>query len=89
MTSQPCKHPALMKRVKIPQHQYVCRPKEGGCGKKLILVIPQWGLMTPEEFERWKAEVTAKMEAVKRQRETGLVTPDEARAMKQQTEQKK
>ncbi len=79
MTKPPCQHETLKARIKIPVNKYVC----DDCQEKLVLVVPQYGLMTPEEFEQFKRVQAMQMEASRRQRSTGLVTPDEARQMRQ------
>lgn len=77
MTKNPCSHKELFKRIKIPVNQYVC----GDCKGKLLVVIPQYLVMPPEEFEDFKRKQNEAVLAAKRQQETGLVTPDEARQM--------
>ncbi len=46
----PCHHETLLARIKIPVNEYIC----DDCKVKLVLVIPQYGLMTPAEFEQFK-----------------------------------
>lgn len=71
---QECQHAEVTARVQLPLNQYVC----GGCGEKVVLVILQAVLMTPEGFEKFKAAQSQQAKAAQR-RSTGLVTPDEVR----------
>jgi len=71
----PCRHETLLARIKIPGNEYVC----DDCKEKLVLVIPQYGLMTPEEFEQFKRVQAVQVQNAKRRKSTGLVTPDEHR----------
>ncbi len=71
----PCRHDTLLARIKIPVNEYVC----DDCKVKLVLVIPQYGLMTPEEFEQFKRVQAMQIQNAKRRKSTGLVTPSEAR----------
>ncbi|KKK46701.1 hypothetical protein LCGC14_3162620, partial [marine sediment metagenome] len=71
----PCRHETLLARIKIPVNEYVC----DDCKEKLVLVIPQYGLMTPEEFEQFKRVQAMQIEAARRRQKTGLVTPDDVR----------
>ena len=71
----PCRHETLLNRIKIPVNEYVC----DDCKVKLVLVVPQYGLMTPEEFEQYKRVQAMQIEAARRREKTGLVTPDEFR----------
>ncbi len=80
----PCRHDTLLARIKIPVNEYVC----DDCKEKLVLVVPQYGLMTPEEFEQFKRAQAMQMEAAKRRKSTGLVTPEEARQIQAQAKQK-
>ena len=82
---KPCTHETLLKRIKIPVNQYVC----DDCHEKLVLVVPQYGLMTPEEFEQFKRAQAVAATAAERRKSTGLVTPDEDRQIKAQARQQK
>ena len=82
---KPCLHETLLKRIKIPVNQYVC----DDCHEKLVLVVPQYGLMTPEEFEQFKRAQAVAATAAERRKSTGLVTPDEDRQIKAQARQQK
>ncbi len=73
--SKPCQHPNLLARIKLPVNEYVC----DDCKIKLVLVIPQYGLMTPDEFEQFKQTQAMQITAAKRRKSTGLVTPEEHR----------
>ena len=72
---KPCRHETLLARIKIPVNEYVC----DDCKEKMVLVIPQYGLMTPKEFKRFKQVQEMQITAAKRRQSTGLVTPDEHR----------
>ena len=85
MTKPPCQHQTLMNRIKIPVNEYVC----DDCKTKLVLVVPQYGLMTPEEFEQYKRVQAMQIEAARRRKDTGLVTPDEHRQLQAQAQQQK
>ncbi|KKL08432.1 hypothetical protein LCGC14_2575930 [marine sediment metagenome] len=74
---KPCLHETLLARIKIPVNEYVC----DDCTEKLVLVIPQYGLMTPAEFEQFKRTQAMQMEAARRREKTGLVTPAEWQQM--------
>lgn len=71
----PCNHETLKARIKIPVNGYVC----DDCKVKLVLVVPQYGLMTPEEFEQFKRAQAMQIKNVQRRQKTGLVTPEEHR----------
>ena len=71
----PSHHETLLARIKIPVNEYVC----DDCKEKLVLVIPQYGLMTPVEFEQFKRVQAMQIQNAKRRKSTGLVTPDEHR----------
>ncbi len=77
----PCHHETLLARIKIPINEYVC----DDCKEKLVLVIPQYGLMTPVEFEQFKRVQAMQRETARRRKSTGLVTPDEHRQEQNQT----
>ncbi len=79
----PCHHETLLARIKIPVNKYVC----DDCKVKLVLVVPQYGLMTPEEFEQFKRVQAMQIQNAKRRKSTGLVTPEEHR--QQQTKEGK
>ena len=83
MTKPPCHHETLLARIKIPVNEYVC----DDCKTKLVLVL-RGGLMTPEEFEKFKRVQAMQIEAAKRRQSTGLVTPDEFRQEQAQAKQK-
>ncbi|KKM74307.1 hypothetical protein LCGC14_1401710 [marine sediment metagenome] len=85
MTKPPCQHQTLMNRIKIPVNEYVC----DDCKTKLVLVVPQYGLMTPEEFEQYKRVQAMQIESARRREKTGLVTPSEARQMQAQAKKVK
>ncbi|KKL08062.1 hypothetical protein LCGC14_1992930 [marine sediment metagenome] len=85
MTKPPCRHETLLARIKIPVNEYVC----DDCKVKLVLVIPQYGLMTPAEFEQFKRTQAMQIEAARRRKSTGLVTPDEHRQEQTQAKQTK
>lgn len=69
-----CRHAEVFKRIKPQMNQYVC----GDCHEKLLGVILQLALMTPEEFEQFKIAQAQQQEAARR-KSVGLVTPDEVR----------
>ena len=71
----PCHHEKLRRRIKIPAPEYVC----DDCKEKLILVIPQYALQTPEQFEEFKRVQAAQIEAAARRRRTGIITAEEFR----------
>ncbi|KKL64997.1 hypothetical protein LCGC14_2159430 [marine sediment metagenome] len=71
----PCRHETLLARIKIPVNEYVC----DDCKEKLVLVIPQYGLMTPAEFEQFKRIQAMQVQNAKRRKSTGLVTAEEHR----------
>jgi hypothetical protein len=79
----PCHHETLLARIKIPVNEYVC----DDCRVKLILVVPQYGLMTPVEFEQFKRTQAMQIKAAQRRKSTGLVTPDEHRQEQAQAKQ--
>ncbi len=79
----PCRHETLLARIKIPVNEYVC----DDCKEKLVLVVPQYGLMTPAEFEQFKRTQAMQIQNAKRRKSTGLVTPDEHR--QEQAQQQK
>ncbi len=81
---KPCHHETLLARIKIPVNEYVC----DDCKEKLVLVIPQYGLMTPEEFEQFKRVQAMQIQNAKRRQKTGLVTPDEHQQEQAQAKQK-
>ncbi|KKM77012.1 hypothetical protein LCGC14_1374350 [marine sediment metagenome] len=85
MTKPPCRHETLLARIKIPVNEYVC----DDCKVKLVLVVPQYGLMTPVEFEQFKRVQAMQIEAAKRRKSTGLVTPDEHRQEQAQAKKAK
>ncbi len=85
MTKPPCHHETLLARIKIPVNEYVC----DDCSERLVLVVPQYGLMTPEEFEQFKRVQAVQVKAAERRQKTGLVTPDEHRQMQAQAQQQK
>ena len=80
----PCHHETLLARIKIQVNEYVC----DDCKEKLVLVVPQYGLMTPEEFEQFKRVQAMQIQNAKRRKSTGLVTPDEHRQEQAQAKQK-
>ncbi len=82
---KPCHHETLLARIKIPVNEYVC----DDCKEKLVLVIPQYGLMTPEEFEQFKRVQAMQIQNAKRRKKTGLVTPDEHRQEQAQQKERK
>ena len=71
----PCHHETLLARIKIPVNEYVC----DDCKEKLVLVIPQYGLLTPKEFEQFKRVQAIQIQNAKRRKSTGLVTAEEHR----------
>ena len=75
MPKPPCQHKTLLARIKIPVNEYVC----DDCKEKLVLVVPQYGLMTPVEFEQFKRVQALQIKNAERRKKTGLVTPDEHR----------
>jgi hypothetical protein len=75
-----CRHDELFKRIKIPVNQYVC----GDCDAKMILVVPQYILMPPEDFQKFQQEQMARAREARLKQETGLVTPDEVRREQQE-----
>jgi hypothetical protein len=79
----PCHHETLLARIKIPVNEYVC----DDCRVKLILVVPQYGLMTPVEFEQFKRTQAMQIKAAQRRKSTGLVTPDVHRQEQAQAKQ--
>ncbi len=83
--TKPCNHQTLLARIKIPVNEYVC----DDCKVKLVLVIPQYGLMTPEEFEQFKRVQAMQIQNAKRRKSTSLVTPDEHRQEQAQAKQQK
>ena len=85
MTKPPCPHTTLLDRIKIPVNEYVC----DDCKEKLVVVIPQYGLMTPEAFENYKRTQATAIKAAERRKSTGLVTPDEHRQEQAQAKQVK
>jgi hypothetical protein len=85
MPKPSCRHETLLARIKIPVNKYVC----DDCSEKLVLVVPQYGLMTPAEFEQFKRTQAMQIEAAKRRKSTGLVTPDEHRQEQAQAQQQK
>ena len=85
MKPKPCRHETLLARIKLPVNEYVC----DDCKAKLVLVIPQYGLMTPEEFEQFKRAQALQITAAKRRQSTGLVTPAEHRQEQAQVRQQK
>ena len=85
MTKTPCRHETLLARIKIPVNEYVC----DDCKEKLLLVVPQYGLMTRKELEQYKRVQAVQIEAAKRRKSTGLVTPDEHRQEQAQAKQVK
>ena len=76
--TKPCNHETLLARIKIPVNEYVC----DDCKEKLVLVVPQYGLMTPEEFEQFKRVQAVQVKAAERRRRTGLITAEEFRQEK-------
>jgi hypothetical protein len=82
---QPCQHETLLARIKIPVNEYVC----DDCSEKLVLVVPQYGLMTPEEFEQFKRVQAMQIEAARCREKTGLITSEEARQMQAQAKRVK
>jgi hypothetical protein len=81
----PCHHETLLARIKIPVNEYAC----DDCKVKLVLVIPQYGLMTPEEFEQFKRVQAMQIQNAKRRKSTGLVTPAEHQREQIQAKQQK
>ena len=74
----PCHHEKLRRRIKIPAPEYVC----DDCTEKLILVIPQYALQTPEQFEEFKRIQAKQINDAARRRRTGLITAEEYRQEK-------
>ncbi len=83
--TKPCRHETLFARIKLPVNEYVC----DDCKGKLVLVIPQYGLMTPEEFEQFKRVQAVQIQNAKRRKSTGLVTPGEHQQEQAQAKQQK
>ncbi len=83
--SASCHHETLLARIKIPVNEYVC----DDCKLKLVLVVPQYGLMTPEEFEQFKRVQAVQIQNAKRRKSTGLVTPGEHRQEQAQAKKTK
>ncbi len=75
-----CLHIEVVKRIQPQLPQYVC----GDCTEKLKFVTLKWALMTNEEFKEFQIEQARRMAVAIRQQRTGLVTPGEAEAEKQQ-----
>lgn len=76
--TQPCHHETLLARIKIPVNEYVC----DDCKERLVLVVPKYGLMTPEEFKQFKQVQAKQIEDAERRRRTGLITAEEFRQEK-------
>jgi len=75
-----CRHEEVFQRIKPQVQQSVC----GGCQDKLLMVVTQFVLMPPEQFEQFKlAQLRAAQDAQRKQK-TGLITPDEVRREQQE-----
>jgi len=75
-----CRHEEVFQRIKPQVQQYVC----GGCQDKLLMVVTQFVLMPPEQFEQFKQAQMQAAQDAQRQQKTGLVTPDEVRREQQE-----
>jgi len=75
-----CRHGEVMAGIQPRLDQFVC----GGCDEKVLMVILQFSLMTPEIFEEFKTRQAEAMQAAQRKQQTGLVTPDDVRREQQE-----
>ncbi len=82
---KPCHHETLLARIKIPVNEYVC----DDFNENLVLVVPQYGLMTPGEIEQVKRAQAMQIKNAERRKRTGLVTPDEHQQEQAQAKQAK